>query len=482
MFSDIIRTTAFTSEPANAMFGPKIWGEAWNGDNSFVSTLRAMVYPRMAEEDGLYVYFRRSAYSVSAITENPARRILNEIVADVDCRENMVAICNINGSVDGNAAVFDLISSKFSEEFPKFTELKKVTAFYRKSFKVACYVNPEDKCSVLFVENLSMEKLHYLQCSIFAILPWYFDPKAGVSTDEMALIQSFRDRTPGNFYNAVNKLAEKYDFREVFIRNTLRGFENRFEEANKRNLENDIQNLQYRINDYENIIKDTIIALREKQDNLMGIVQRLASPDAEESEIMEYFLVNKNLVLENTRGNDITFSASTYIEYFDEDAAETLIENKHSFLYDVDRGSDIPKEDMRALLRAIFVDQRLKVKTCASYTITIPGNVHANGGHTFGHEFSTSMPNPHIQGYSCLGNYTRQITEFMKNGNYIGAIEQCVASAKSLSFHDSTVMELFMRILYGRAAEYNDRCIEVPTGEILKPKEAILWLREHADE
>ena len=481
MFNDIVRSTAFTSDPANAMFGPKIWGETWNGDNSFVSTLRAMVCPRMAEDDRLFVCFYRSSYSVSTITDSPARRILEGIVGDPESCENQIMVCNINGGADGNAAVFDLISSKFSTEFPKFTELEKVAAFYRKSFKVVCYVNPENKCSILFVENLSMEKLHYLQCSIFAILPWYFDPKVGVNADEMALIQSFRQRTPGEFYSAINKLAEQYDFREAFIKNTLRGFENRFEEVNKRSLEDEIRNLQYRINDYENIIKDTLIALREKQDNLMGIVQRLASPEAEESEIMEYFLVNKNLVLENTRGNDITFSVSTYIEYFDEDAVETLINNKHSFIYDVGHSSDIPKEDMQALLKAIFIDQKLKIKTCASYTLTIPGGVRGNSGHTFGHEFSTSMPNPHIQGYACLGNYTRQITEFMKNGNYIGAIEQCVASAKSLGVHDSTVMELFMRILYGRG-DYNDRCIEVPTGEILKPKEAILWLREHADE
>ena len=196
---------------------------------------------------------------------------------------------------------------------------------------------------------------------------------------------------------------------------------------------------------------------------------------------MEYFLVNKNLVLESTRGNDITFSVSTYLEYFDEDAAETMINKKDSYLYERGR-SNIPVEDMRSLLKAIFIDQKLRIKTCASYTITIPGGVHANSGHTFGHEFSASMPNPHIQYYSCLGNYTRQIIEFMSNGNYIGAIEQCVASAKSLGFHDSTVMERFMGILYGNDTSCNNRCIEVPTGEILKPKEAILWLREHADE
>lgn len=82
-----------------------------------------------------------------------------------------------------------------------------------------------------------------------------------------------------------------------------------------------------------------------------------------------------------------------------------------------------------------------------------------------------------------MGNYQRAINELLKNHNYIGAIEQCVASCRSLNFADSTVMQEFMRRLYG-LSDYNVniRCIELPDGRVVEPKEAIVWLKEQEGE
>ena len=44
-------------------------------------------------------------------------------------------------------------------------------------------------------------------------------------------------------------------------------------------------------------------------------------------------------------------------------------------------------------------------------------------------------------------------------------------------------MSEFMRVLYGSSSTgYNDRCIELPDGRVVKPINAIKWLNEQEEE
>ena len=90
------------------------------------------------------------------------------------------------------------------------------------------------------------------------------------------------------------------------------------------------------------------------------------------------------------------------------------------------------------------------------------------------------MPNTHIDRFSCMGSYQNTINRMLKENDYISAIEQCVASCKSLNFADSTVMSEFMCRMYGLQGHtnVNNRCLELPNGQIVTPKEAADWLRE----
>ena len=86
------------------------------------------------------------------------------------------------------------------------------------------------------------------------------------------------------------------------------------------------------------------------------------------------------------------------------------------------------------------------------------------------------MPNPHIDVYGCMGNYLGTINNLLVERNYVAAIEQCIASAKSLNFGDGVVI--------GRFAEDIRRtgrsCIELPDGTMKTPKDAVRWLEENS--
>ena len=125
----------------------------------------------------------------------------------------------------------------------------------------------------------------------------------------------------------------------------------------------------------------------------------------------------------------------------------------------------------------IFVKEnpRLRIKVCAAYRFALEGNVSPCGHHDFSFEFADCIPNTHIDAFNCMGNYSRTINNLLMDRNYIGAIEQCIASCKSLNWGDSPVMGEFMRAMWGTNG-YNNRCIELPDWRIVKPAEAIEWL------
>ena len=211
----------------------------------------------------------------------------------------------------------------------------------------------------------------------------------------------------------------------------------------------------------------------EQDTKLLGLKMKIEESD-NNSEIMDYFLCNKRLFLkEATDNGTIEFVVKDYVTYFDEEMVERVLGNERSYIYSHSR--DYNKSDVKKLMRAIFIDQTLKLKFCAAYMLDIRNQrLRALSDYDFGDDINGAIPNFHIQGYSCLGNYERIINESMRKNDYIGVLEQCVASCKSLNFSDSTVMETFM----SRFASNRNKCIELPNGDAVTFSDAIKFLKD----
>jgi hypothetical protein len=124
---------------------------------------------------------------------------------------------------------------------------------------------------------------------------------------------------------------------------------------------------------------------------------------------------------------------------------------------------------------AIFIDQSVKLRFCAKYSFRMGVGVEPEAHSEYGPEYDGYMPNPHINDWSCMGNYKPIINEMIRDNNYIGALEQCIASCRSLNLHDSTVMCTFMENMY----RSRTKCIELPNGEVVDSKAAIKYLKEN---
>ena len=488
MFRKSIESTPLTTEAANIYFQDgdiQITGQPFGRDNSVLATLRALIAPRMQSGDRLNVQFCYGSYSASdvagAVEETIVRSVCEEFYPEE--AEGQIVFYNLRGDKDGNKGCFDAIRNKFCEVYPGYTRLEKISYFYGRSFQVDCYINPEKKSVILFVDNLSNIKLHYLQVSTIALFPWYFSQETGVSERELDLSYSLQNATSDEYERLIAEFAKQYDFRTPAIKRMLGGFETRFDQMQLDQKKNEAQTIDQRIDQLNTQIGDYLIKRSDLLTYILGL-ERKIQDGSEESEIMDYFLRNKNLDLISVTDNEMTFVVRGYLDFFDQEVAERTIHNRNSIAYANYEGG-ISKDDMELLYNEIFLsdDPKLHIRICAAYRFRIPGSVRGIEGYNFGPEHSTYIPNTHINNYHCLGSYERIINQALKEYDYVRALEQCSASCRNLNWSDMTVLEKFLRQFWSGSG-VNNCCVELPDGSVVKPTEAIRWLKEqdHGEE
>lgn len=477
MFKNRVYRTPLTTGAADEYFR-NITGQPYDNDTTFVSTMRALLDHRIGPEDTVHVSFGSSQYSHRYISECPERRMVGVICSNWYGAENSVYIHDIQSrNTESTDANFGVLEREFCNVYKSYKPLTRITDFYRKSFRVLCFVDPASCSTILFVDNLNMQKLHYLQCSMLAFMPWYFDPNVGITDEEKALLNSLCEKTPDNYLSCIEKIAGGYDFESGRIKNLLKGFESKYERRQASEVRNDITMLD---RDIENLMSRYASLLEDRNMKcalLAGLEQKMATTSDEDSEIMKYFLRNKRLYLENVTEQYMTFAVMGYLAYFDEEAAKKYISTGNGYMYRY-CNTDEDREKLKELLEAIFIDETLKIRFCAAYKFNLGGRVTAIDNYYFSDlsaVFNSYMPNPHIDRYRCMGNYESAINKSLANRDYISALEQCIASAQSLNFHDSTVMVEFVRQLCTDGGK-NNKCIELPDGTVVTPDEAMKYL------
>jgi len=487
MFKTDIVDTPFTTEAANSFFG-NITGAKYRNDISFLATLRALLAPRIKEEGGVFLQFGRSRYEKSQLeaagVEASINAMCSSIIAPPSGPEGVIYIHSLDGNAEANDLAFQLLQKGFVDYLEKqwgasrFTALEKITAFYQKAFRVLCFINEERKSVAVFVDRLDNKKLHYLQCSILAMMPWYFDKEVGITAQEMELIKSLRENKPDSYIAALEKMAKQYDFKTEKIKKLLNGFDTKIDRLTLDRLKAKIKDYDDDINIHHRQISDLLKAKDDTMIRVMGLSCRINEKGDNDSEIMQYFLCNKSLYLNNVGDDYIEFSVKSPITYFDPDLAESVIENERSCVYNHVDHSEMG--DIKRLLRELFLseDPRLHIIACAAYRLDLHRSIQAIGNYRFDADFSDAIPNMHIQLYRCLGNYEKAINELMCVANYVGGIEQCVASCKSLNFGDLVVLTDFFECLF-KGRHGNNRCIELPDGSVVDYKGAIQWLNEN---
>jgi hypothetical protein len=484
MFRQSVSQTAFTSEGANSFFGDRVLGDQFGSDSTLVATLRALAYPRFqSENDKIHVRISSTICNSATLGQTPAQDELKRILDTykLGVSQDQFVIHGFRSSAkEHTAAYMRLVESEFEKCFKGYERVDKVTAFYKKSFDVICYINREKRNSIFFVDGLDVRKLHYLQCSILVAIPWYYDPTKGLTDDEKALVRSFYEQSHEKYQECLSKLAEKYDFRSAQIRSVLGGIESRFIKRERDDLSTAIDNIDREINRLSEKIGLKFKEREESSIRLLGIEEMINRGETPESELAEYFICNKHLVLDYVDGERIYFKTIADLTQFDPEMAESQIKNKRSQIYMRDGCSrSVSYDDLHLLMSAIFLDCKLTIRFCGAYYVDL-GNRNCNGlqGQNYDDPaFINCMPNPHIDGYSCMGNNTRYVAEMIAKHNYMGAIDQCLGSCSNLNFGDSTVMNRFMSRVTDAIKNGGKKCVRLPDGSYTDFKGALEYLK-----
>ncbi len=480
MFRLALGSTPFFDEASNDYFSGRVVGLGWNGDITFLSTLRALLDKRMPENAVINLEFSTTKYTADQLAGLPGARSVNLLTERFVNEENILHVHNFDSPiVENNTAWFRAMEKNFAKE--GWRRVEKVTAFFHKVFDVLCFINPELKSTILFTSGMDMRKHHYLQCGIPAFMPWFFDMDKGVSPEEMALLNALREKDSGPYEEALQAIANRYDFRTARITALLKGFESRYEKIQLNNAKRELQSIMSDLASLEERIGDYLRRKRDVDAKLLGLEMKIREA-GEDNEFLEYCLSHKNIDIIGVSDSTISFRVCTRLAYFDEDVAKRIIENDRSLLYrNYDNqfsGGQITPEEMKLLMTEVFLNQTLSMRVCAAYSIS-ESNVSPIGGHSYPARITkTHMPNPHIDRYRCMGNHIRHIESCLMNGDYIAAVEQCVASAGSLNFADTTVMNDFVRKVYNFGGGIPPKFIEDEDGNLMTAPEAVAWIKE----
>lgn len=463
----------FVSDIGNEFFA-RISGNSYNDDHSFVATLRALLFRRMPEDRSLTFCVDRKDYSIDQI-KNADRDTIFNAIFEHNGREDHFTVINYRGDDECISALFSRLDNE-EDGYLKYAggeELKDLSRYVEKYVQLRVYINREIRSSIILVQNMDIRKYHFIQSFIIRCLPWYF-ADAPLNDLERDLVKSFREKYSTDYERLIEVIGKTFDLRDFAIKRMLGSFEKNARRQELTRVKESISDTQRQIGNNQEQYRRLIEQLDNQNIRFTGL-QHIIDNAGEGSELIEYFQHNKMLTPVRAENTQLTFIVRCFLEFFDLDIYERYSCNGGIYnISEIEERRFCDKSNRKRLMDAIFSETpKLRVKICAVYTLDTRGNVGTHSGYSFPSEFNDCIPNPHLQLHRCLGQYGPRIQECLINGDALTAIEQCIASARSINIaeFDITVRK-FLRWIFNS----KEKIIQLEDGTDVTPIEALEWL------
>jgi len=473
MFNKAIHGTTLTTEAAGRLFSNIVASDA--PDQSFPATLRALLRKRLPTDESVQLVCKRlhlSANDISyATTSDCMSWFIPEIIRHPRPSEHIISIVN-TAQQDAGEKMLEIVRANIGagkRHMSGFTRRDDLKVFYARKVNALFYIDADNRNTVIFADQMELKHFHVLQMMIPKYLPGLFADNP-LTTTETALLKSLGNKSAVEYETLIEEFAKDLDIRAEIIRGKLAGFEMAFERTRFDELRNEINSYQSDYDNYVSMMREIANKIQERKYTLAGLECSL-NEHSGDSELVEYFMCNKNLSLINVSGTRMEFVAHGYADIYDPDAFNQYVGNHSGYMYS-NLSSAVTKPQMEKLYRAIFGDGKYKLRICAAYTADMRTGLKAFQHYSFPIESATYFPNPHIQQFGCIGTYAGRFQEYMQKKDYVGGIDQAVVSARNLNFYDSSVISRFAQDLSKTAI----KCVEKADGTLLTPREAIIEL------
>ena len=470
MFNKGIYSTTLTGEAADRLFTSII--ASGTPDQSFLATLRALLRKRLPNDKTVQLSCGELTLSEEDISAASVSQCMCWFVPDRvrhrDTSEYNIFIVHAENQ-DAGTRMLEVVRANAGaskRHMSNYTRRDDLAVFYARKLNALFYTDDTGRNTVIFTDNMDLKHFHALQMMIPKYLPELF-ADSPLTESETALLKSMGDRSSVIYENLIEAFAREFDIRSEIIRSKLTGFETAFERLRLEEIRSEIDGYQANYDSYLSALRDCTRQIQERQYTLTGLACAI-NQHSGDSELMEYFMCNKNLTVIRVRGTMIEFVAHGYADIYDADAFEKYVTNHGGYMYS-QISTAVTKPQMERLYRDIFGGNKYRLRLCAAYTADMRTGLKAVVHYTFPPESKTYLPNPHIQQYGCIGSYAGRFQEYMQKRDYVGAIDQAVVSARNLNFYDSTVISAFAAAL----SCTNIKCIEKSDGTLITPLEAI---------
>lgn len=453
MFKEIITNTAFAGDnAAEAVFG-NIKDTGAFHDRTFISTMRALLISRMEESE---------MYELLRAPFDPKR---DRTLFVVPCPEQEV----------GN---------QWKDSFKElgWEKVDIVHDFFVKSFPVVGAINRDKKSAVLWSAiNTSVCKLHFVQMAIPIILPWFFNESFGgraLDADEMNLIYALGEKSADKYKECLDVFAARYDVKKMLLRKQLCGISTRALDRQISSKQDRLHQLDGEVRQYSSAISERLRIRKNTEIELLGLEQAKAN-SGDDEDLIEFFDGNESVNLVEVDGQGkMKVMFKGYLDVYDPDAAERVIGNRHARMY-----QDLSEEEahsLHELLHEVFLSDKpkIRIKTYAVFYVEPGVDAGVIEGFSDRYKCENHMPNPHLDKFSCLGNYVTEISNALITGADLPSLLNiCATAARNINWLDGTVTTEFIEDILDN--EYV--CFELPDGKVVKASEAMDWLLPEDD-
>ena len=486
MFYQSLDKLTLASDIADELF-PRIYAPNYDGDVTLRATLRAILAPRVDKIEGrcVNVIIKGSSNIDSVGCES---FMDSELMGDMP--DDVLQIINYTVNSHEKDGAIDprqkRIIELFNKRYEGFTLDEKAGAWFLQpsagSIRILLFTNKEKRSTVVFVEDLSVRRLHTIEALIPRLFPWYFESEEDkVTPDEKggllrSLTSPFSDKIrdgdkelPGYTY-WIEKAAEKYDFRKAKIEKYLKNFVAATLKGQRTNLERELRTVNTNIADTERRVSDLYEEKTNIQERLWGLQYREQNSD--DGRLAAYFKSNSNVDIVHLENGRFRFTVYNRMEWWDEDRIRAMLKNRNSCIYS---RTGMSKDEAEMFFRALFIDRTVFLRTCACYEMVLD-RCEVSPVSDFGEykEIDTRLVNPHIRHFGCIGSYAEQFRRYMVSGEYIGVIETAIASTKSVNPGDPSFDHMISDINDKRDA----KIFELDDGTLLSVKEAVELLKK----
>lgn len=316
------------------------------------------------------------------------------------------------------------------------------------------YINREEKRVVAVVERRIKNEWIQSFCSmLWVVLPWYYPEK----NDDV--IKFFKSISIGNkevsdeqakqiVIDYANAAAKKLNIRDITLHQMLDGVADRARQESIRTNQSRVNDLMRSIEDLSRQLSRRYEEYATASATLQGLEKM--EPKSDDS-FFQFFRQHNNIRIEQISGLTLYYGVTDTLEFYDEEEARILFENKNSWAHGY-------SEDYLTILKTIFVDKRGIFRVSAAFSLSDMKMVHSIKGQ---YPENDSIPNPHIYNYGCDGANGNYYSAYAKTGDWDLAIEQSISATKNWSVGDSAVGKR----MFSWLRDYDDvKCIYVTDG------------------